>query len=153
MKKTIVFIMVAMLSLPVTLADEVANETVSSESTSTSTTVMPSTPIIKQTVPQIIRTFLTAYWWIVLLIVIIIIYIPLKYNGIINLKNHRIQAFSDIDVQLKLRFDLVPNLVETVKGYASHEQGTLEKVIQARSSFQQAGNDIDAKLEANNQLM
>jgi LemA protein len=63
------------------------------------------------------------------------LFVIAKYNGIVKLKNVRQQSFADIDVQLKLRFDLVPNLVETVKGYASHEKETLEKVIQARNSF------------------
>jgi LemA protein len=68
------------------------------------------------------------------------------------LKNVRKQSFSDIDVQLKLRFDLVPNLVETVKGYATHEKETLENVIKARNAFLSAGDNIDAKIEADNQL-
>lgn len=57
----------------------------------------------------------------------------ISYNGFISLKNKCEEAFSTMDVYLKKRFDLIPNLVETVKGYAAHEQGTLEKVVQARS--------------------
>ena len=60
------------------------------------------------------------------------------YNGIVRLRVRADNAWSDIDVQLKRRHDLVPNLVETVKGYASHEQGTLEKVIAARSGAMSA---------------
>jgi LemA protein len=60
------------------------------------------------------------------------------YNGLIRLKNRVEEAWSDIDVQLKRRYDLIPNLVETVKGYAAHESETLEKVIQARNSAMQA---------------
>src|SRR5512137_351192 len=56
------------------------------------------------------------------------------YNGLVNLRQRCRQAFSDIDVQLKQRHDLVPNLVETVKGYAAHEKGTLEVVIKARNA-------------------
>jgi LemA protein len=55
------------------------------------------------------------------------------YNGLVSLRQRSKQAFSDIDVQLKQRHDLVPNLVETVKGYAAHEKGTLEEVIKARN--------------------
>lgn len=55
------------------------------------------------------------------------------YNGVITLKNKCNEAWADIDTQLKRRYDLIPNLVETVKGYATHESGTLEKVIQARN--------------------
>jgi LemA protein len=56
------------------------------------------------------------------------------YNGLVSLRQRCRQAFSDIDVQLKQRHDLVPNLVETVKGYASHERGTLDDVIKARNA-------------------
>ncbi|MFA5178200.1 MAG: LemA family protein [Candidatus Paceibacterota bacterium] len=55
------------------------------------------------------------------------------YNGLVTSRNRTQEAWSDIDVQLKRRYDLIPNLVETVKGYASHESGTFEKVIQARN--------------------
>ena len=55
------------------------------------------------------------------------------YNGLIKLRNTSEQAWSDVDVQLKRRYDLIPNLVETVKGYASHEKETFEKVVQARN--------------------
>jgi len=68
---------------------------------------------------------------IVILVVIIIIFIGL-YNSIVSLRNKVDNAWSQIDVQLRKRFDLIPNLVETVKGYAAHERETLEKVIEAR---------------------
>ena len=58
----------------------------------------------------------------------------MTYNGLVSLRQRCRQAFSDIDVQLKQRHDLVPNLVETVKGYAAHEKGTLEAVIEARNA-------------------
>jgi LemA protein len=68
---------------------------------------------------------------IVILVVIVIIFIGL-YNSIVSLRNRVDNALSQIDVQLRKRFDLIPNLVETVKGYAAHERETLEKVIEAR---------------------
>lgn len=68
---------------------------------------------------------------IVIVIVIAIIFIGL-YNSIVSLRNRVDNAWSQIDVQLRKRFDLIPNLVETVKGYAAHERETLEKVIEAR---------------------
>jgi LemA protein len=74
-----------------------------------------------------------------------------KYNGIVTMRNNREQAFADIDVQLKLRFDLIPNLVETVKGYASHEKDTLTMVTEARTKYMNASS-ADAKMDANNQL-
>ena len=64
---------------------------------------------------------------------IIIGYVVSTYNGFVVLRNRAQEAWSDIEVQMKRRYDLIPNLVETVKGYASHESGTLEKVIQARN--------------------
>ncbi len=60
------------------------------------------------------------------------------YNGLVRAKNRVKEAWSDIDVQLKRRYDLIPNLVETVKGYAAHEQGVLESVIKARSAAMSA---------------
>lgn len=68
---------------------------------------------------------------VVILVVIVLIFIGL-YNSIVSLRNRVDNAWSQIDVQLRKRFDLIPNLVETVKGYAAHERETLEKVIEAR---------------------
>ena len=73
--------------------------------------------------------------WIVLgIIVIIVLFAIGAYNRLVALRQRVDQAFADIDVQLKQRHDLIPNLVETVKGYASHERGTLEAVIAARNA-------------------
>ena len=73
--------------------------------------------------------------WIVLgVIALIVLWLIMTYNGLVSLRQRSRQAFSDIDVQLKQRHDLVPNLVETVKGYAAHEKGTLEAVIKARNA-------------------
>lgn len=72
--------------------------------------------------------------WIVLIVVLVFaVYAASVYNGFVLLKNRVNEAWSDIEVQMKRRYDLIPNLVETVKGYAAHESGTLEKVIQARN--------------------
>jgi LemA protein len=72
--------------------------------------------------------------WIILAIVVLIaLYVIVTYNGLIGLKNRIENAWAQIDVQLKRRYDLIPNLVETVKGYAAHESGTLEAVVQARN--------------------
>jgi len=73
--------------------------------------------------------------WIVLgIIVVLVIFAFSAYNRLVALGQRVSQAFADIDVQLKQRHDLIPNLVETVKGYAAHERGTLEAVVQARST-------------------
>ena len=70
---------------------------------------------------------------VILVAVLLCVYGVSVYNGFITLRNRVKEAWSDIEVQMKRRYDLIPNLVETVKGYASHESGTLEKVIQARN--------------------
>jgi LemA protein len=73
--------------------------------------------------------------WIFLGIIgFLILSIIFVYNGLVTLRQRVSQAFADIDVQLKQRHDLIPNLVETVKGYAAHERGTLDAVIQARNA-------------------
>src|SRR5258705_12000657 len=76
----------------------------------------------------------TAGWIVLGVIVLAGLWLMMAYNGLVSLRQRCRQAFSDIDVQLKQRHDLVPNLVETVKGYASHEKGTLEAVIKARNA-------------------
>ena len=87
-------------------------------------------------------------------IVIIVLAIIGMYNSLIKLKNRVNEAWSDIDVQLKRRYDLIPNLIETVKGYASHEKETLEKVVNARNAAMRAQSGGDAKkvAEAENML-
>jgi LemA protein len=71
-----------------------------------------------------------------------------NYNGLVKLKTRAQEAWSDIDVQLKRRYDLIPNLVETVKGYANFEQQTLQKVIEARNTAMSAQGVVDkAKAE------
>ena len=67
-------------------------------------------------------------------IVVLALWIAVIYNGLVAMRQRVAQAFSDIDVQLKQRHDLVPNLVETVKGYAAHERGTLDEVVRARNA-------------------
>jgi LemA protein len=72
-------------------------------------------------------------FWIVLIILAIIFWLVLTYNSLVSLRNRAKEAWSDIEVQLKRRYDLIPNLVETVKGYAVHEKDVLERVTQARN--------------------
>lgn len=94
----------------------------------------------------------------ILLIVLamIVIGVIFMYNGLVSLRNRTKEAWSDIDVQLKRRYDLIPNLLETVKGYAAHEQTTLTKVIEARNAAMQAhdasGSSMQEKLQAENAL-
>jgi LemA protein len=77
---------------------------------------------------------------IILVIVVVLILILIGiYNQLVSLRQRVNQAFADIDVQLKQRHDLIPNLVETVKGYAAYEKGTLDAVIQARGAAMNAG--------------
>src|SRR3989338_3886470 len=83
--------------------------------------------------------------------VLFVFYFIATYNGFIVLKTRIQEAFSGIDVQLKRRADLIPNLVETVKGYAKHEKGVFEEVTKARSALMSAKTPAD-KAEANNML-
>ena len=94
----------------------------------------------------------TILWIVLAIIVIIAIWLISIYNKLITLKNRTNEAWSDIDVQLKRRYDLIPNLVETVKGYAAHEQGTLEKVIQARNSAMSNSGNPESKAQTENAL-
>ena len=74
------------------------------------------------------------------------------YNRLVRLKNLNAEGWSGIDVQLKRRFDLIPNLVESVKGYASHEKETFQSVTEARSMINNAGDDPEARMKAENAL-
>lgn len=82
-------------------------------------------------------------WIILIVIAVICLYLILGYNNLVKLKNCIKNAFADIDVQMKLRFDLIDNLVNTVKGYKIHEQETLTSLTQARTSFMNAKNDSE----------
>ena len=87
---------------------------------------------------------------LIVIAVLVLLCISL-YNNLVKLRNNRENAFSNIDVQLKQRYDLIPNLVSTVKGYASHEKELLESITRARSAAMSA-SDINQKIEADNQL-
>ncbi|MDD5016748.1 MAG: LemA family protein [Eubacteriales bacterium] len=82
---------------------------------------------------------------------LLIIWIIASYNGFVRLKNSIEEAFSTMDVYLKKRYDLIPNLVETVKGYASHEKETLERVMAARNMAASA-KTMDERVEGENML-
>lgn len=89
--------------------------------------------------------------WIMVIIAVIVLFIWATYNSLITTKVRVGEAFSQIDVQLKRRSDLIPNLVETVKGYAKHEKEVLENITKARSSLL-AASGVAEKAVANNQL-
>ena len=90
--------------------------------------------------------------WVLLIAVVVLIFILIgMYNGLVRLKVQVDNAWADIDVQLKRRYDLIPNLVETVKGYAGHEKGTLEAVINARNRAMNASSPGE-KAAAENML-
>ena len=88
---------------------------------------------------------------IVGLLLLLAFYVIGVYNKLVNARNKVDNQFSQIDIQLKRRFDLIPNLVETVKGYAKHESETLESVIQARNNYANAKTDAE-KLEASKEV-
>jgi len=94
---------------------------------------------------------MTAIIVIVVIIAVIGVLVVGAYNRLVALNQKANQSFADIDVQLKQRQDLIPNLVETVKGYASHEKGTLEAVIAARAAAAGA-TTVDDKVQAENML-
>ncbi len=85
---------------------------------------------------------------IMVIIIVAIVWMVAVYNGLIRLKNRVDEAWSDIDVQLKRRYDLIPNLIETVKGYAKHEKETFLKVVEARNVAMSAQENGDAKAQA-----
>src|SRR3989338_10924993 len=87
----------------------------------------------------------------IVVIAVIALYFIAVYNQLVVLKTRILEAFSGIDVQLKRRADLIPNLVETVKGYVKHEKEVLENVTKARSALMSAKN-IQEKAEADNML-
>ena len=82
-------------------------------------------------------------WIVVAIVVLLIVYVVVAYNGLVSLRNRIENGWAQIDVQLKRRYDLIPNLVETVKGYAAHERETLDAVIQARNSAMAAAGPQD----------
>ncbi len=86
------------------------------------------------------------------LIVVVVIYVLVTYNALVKRKNMVLNQRSQIDIELQRRFDLIPNLVEVVKGYASHEKSTLEDVVNARSNYLASGNDTQEALQADAQL-
>ncbi len=88
---------------------------------------------------------------ILVVLVVVALWVVGKYNGLVRLKNEVENGWAQIDVQLKRRYDLIPNLVETVKGYAKHERETLEKVIQARAMAMNA-QGVAQQAEAENML-
>ena len=91
--------------------------------------------------------------WIILIIVLVVIiaWVVSTYNSLVQLRNKVRNAFAQIDTQLQRRFDLIPNLVETVKGYAGHEKEVLENITASRSGYMNATTS-EQKMEMNNQL-
>lgn len=93
----------------------------------------------------------TISWIVIGIIIVIVIWAIGAYNSLIAMRQRVNQSFADIDVQLKQRHDLIPNLVETVKGYAAHERGTLDSVVQARNAAIAAPN-VEQRVAAENVL-
>ena len=93
----------------------------------------------------------TAGWIVLGVIVALILWVIVIYNQLVAMRQRVNQSFADIDVQLKQRHDLIPNLVETVKGYAAHERTTLDAVVQARNAAM-AAPGLDQKVAAENML-
>ena len=94
---------------------------------------------------------MTITFIIIAVVAVIVVFVISAYNNLVKLRNNRENAFADIDVQLKQRFDLVPQLVATVKGYATHEKELLENITAARTAGVNASS-IDDKIKADQQL-
>lgn len=94
---------------------------------------------------------MTIIWIILGVLALVVIWGVVAYNRFVRLRTRSEEAWSDIDVQLKRRYDLIPNLIETVKGYAAHESGTLEKVTQARTAAMGA-QSVEEHAQAENML-
>ena len=92
-----------------------------------------------------------ALWIVLIIIIAIIAFVISIYNGLVKSKMKVENAWSQIDVQLQRRFDLIPNFVETVKGYMSHEKETLEKITKLRTSWANASS-VNDKIEIDNQI-
>ena len=92
-------------------------------------------------------------WWIIIIVILVllVLYVIGAYNGLVMARNRAKDQWAQIDVQLKKRVDLIPNLVETVKGYAKHEKSTFEDVVKARNAFASANTQAE-EIEANNQI-
>src|ERR1700744_4312228 len=95
---------------------------------------------------------MTIVYIILVIIVLAILWLAGAYNGLISLRNRTEEAWADIDVQLKRRHDLVPNLVESVKGYIKQEKDVLEDVTNARAQAIAAGAGTDAQAQSENML-
>jgi LemA protein len=88
---------------------------------------------------------------LIVVAVLLLLYVIVTYNGLVRLRNRIQNAWAQIDVQLRRRYDLIPNLVETVKGYAAHEKGTFEAVTQARANAIAAQGPVE-QAKAENQI-
>ncbi len=95
---------------------------------------------------------MTFIYIILAVVVVFLLWAIVSYNRFVTLIQRAKEAWADIDVQLKRRYDLIPNLVETVKGYAAHEKSVFEDVTAARSQAMQAGGSLEARGQAENQL-
>ncbi len=106
--------------------------------------------VLVMLIRRLYHTFMTTYFfWILIAILVLLAGYALSiYNSLVRLRNQATEAWSDIDVQLKRRHNLIPNLIETVKGYATHERETLDSVTQARANAVNATSPADqAKAE------
>ena len=89
--------------------------------------------------------------WVIVAVAAVLLLVVLLYNRLVQLRNRVDNSWAQVEVQLKRRYDLIPNVVETVKGYAAHEQQTFERVVQARNAAQ-AAQGPEAQAEAENAL-
>ncbi|MBO7238097.1 MAG: LemA family protein, partial [Elusimicrobiaceae bacterium] len=89
---------------------------------------------------------------VIVVLIIIAVYAVIEYNGFVSLRNRVVESWSDIEVQMKRRYDLIPNLVNTVKGYAKHESETLENVIKARHTAMEQQHNMQERSQSESML-
>ncbi len=89
---------------------------------------------------------------VLIVLAVVVLWAVTAYNSLVTFRNRVQEAWSDIDVQMKRRYDLIPNLINTVKGYAAHEAGVLEKVTEARSQAMQSGDNLADRAQSENML-
>ncbi len=92
-----------------------------------------------------------AWLWLIIIVAVLVLYIVLKFNQLVSYKHRINNAWSQIDVQLKRRYDLIPNLINTVKGYVKHEKTTLKELTDARTKIM-GGSSMAEKAKASNQI-
>ena len=103
--------------------------------------------------PLVLAQISVGVWVVIGLVVLLFLWAVGTYNGLVRTRNHCDESWSDVETELKRRYDLIPNLVETVKGYAQHEQETLERVIAARNRAAKNHSSLESQARDENAMV